>query len=549
MTKYKNIDFAQDLKGSRVGLLTVLYKNPEDPTEWVCRCECGTKKSIKRFYLLDSKSVTFKSCGCLRVKHGFASDGARLPRVYNGMFYRCYKPQHKSYKNYGARGITICEEWLGEDGRTNFFNWAAEEGGLNPDLQIDRIDNDGPYSPENCRWVTKSTNARNKRNTLYISTPYDKEIGFLEAIDKYRKQVLAPTETIRSRIKEGWDAWKAMTTPVESKYDSTHRNPQKLIVLGGLGYFGSNFVKYWTSQYPKFEIYVVDSLTYAGSLQNLAEDFTLNDECYTSDSLPNVKVFIGDIVDLQPLESIGTLSNIFYVINFAAHTHVDNSLEDASPFVHSNIAGVHRVLELIRKYNLQLIHISTDEVLDHSEGIRIKEEGRLAPRNPYSGTKAAAEMLCEAYRTNFKLNLSIVRPCNLYGPSGQNQEKFLPKAITRLLNGEKAVLYGSGEEERDWLLVSDACRALELILKKNKKHKIYHIAPNNEISNKEMLEKILSRLGISWADGVELVDNRLGHDPWYRINNSRIKSLGWAPTPLDEGLDLTLQYYKGKIKQ
>ena len=434
---------------------------------------------------------------------------------------------------------------------------GVKDSTLIPDQRLSELrealvvyDNDGPYAPWNCRFVTKSTNARNKRNTLRISTPYEQDIGLLEAIDKYSKQVQAPTETIRSRIKEGWDAWRAMTTPVESKYDSTkHKNPQKLVVLGGLGYFGSNFVKYWASRYPKFEVYVVDSLTYAGSLQNLTEDFTLQEGCYISPTLPNVKVFIGDIVDLEPLESIGALSNVFYVINFAAHTHVDNSLEDASPFVHSNIVGVHRVLELARKYNLQLIHISTDEVLDHSEGVRVKEGGRLAPRNPYSGTKAAAEMLCESYRANFKLTLSIVRPCNLYGPSGQNPEKFLPKAITNLLSGEKAILYGSGEEERDWLLVTDACKALELILKKNKKHKIYHIAPNNELSNREMLKKVLSRLGISWSEGVKLVDNRLGHDPWYRINNSRIKSLGWNPTSLEEGLDLTIQYYKDKMSK
>jgi dTDP-glucose 4,6-dehydratase len=468
------------------------------------------------------------------------------------MYWRCYKPEHKSYPHYGAKGIEICSEWLGKEGRANFYYWAKANGGEDKSLSLDRIDSNGPYSPENCRFVDLKTQARNKKNNIKISTPYDGEMGLLDAIDKYSKYVKAPTATIRTRIREGWDGWTALITPTMEQFSSKNANPKKLLVLGGLGYFGSMFVKYWSAKYPKYQIVIVDAFTYAGKLTNISDDFSLVDNHYISEKYPNVLVYRGNIEDFEPLESIcRTLTNVFYVVNFAAETHVDNSLQNAYPFVRTNVLGVHRVLEAVKDYNLQLIHISTDEVLDHSEGCRVKEDSaKLAPRNPYAGTKAAAEMLCESYRTNFGLNLSIIRPCNLYGPSGQNPEKFLPKTISRLLEGKKAILYGSGEEERDWLFVEDACEALDLILFKNKKHKTYHIAPNNEISNKETLKKVLDVLGISWEDGVELVENRLGHDPLYRINSSRIRKLGWAPkTSFEEGIRKTVEYFKCKNEQ
>ncbi len=552
MNKKARVDFNQDLTGKEIFFFKVEGIDPNKPINWICICVCGARRSIERSLLIEgaARYGDYKSCGCRRIKHGMGGDDSRFPVIYRGMYWRCYKPQHESYSSYGAKGITICDEWLGEEGRAAFYRWARDNGGDNRKLSLDRKDNNKGYSPENCRFVDKKTQARNKKLRVVISTPFEDEIGLLEALEKYPNEVKAPYDTVRARIQKGWNGWKALTTPVMDQFDSRNSNPRKMLILGGLGYFGSMFVKYWAKEFPKHQILVVDAFTYAGKLSNISSDFTLEGDRFISPAYPNVFVYKGDIADVNPLEDIAkSNSNFFYVVNFAAETHVDNSLENAYPFIHTNVVGTHRVLELVKKYNLQLLHISTDEVLDHSEGCRVKESNaKLAPRNPYSGSKAAAEMLCESYRTNFGLPLTIVRPCNLYGPSGQNEEKFLPRNITRLLNGQKAVLYGVGSEERDWLLVEDACKALHLILKKNKKHRVYHIAPNNEITNKEMLKKVLDLLDISWEDGVELVSNRVGHDPLYRINSSRIRSLGWTPTPLEEGLKKTIDYYKNWTK-
>lgn len=346
--------------------------------------------------------------------------------------------------------------------------------------------------------------------------------------------------------------------------------PRNILLTGGCGYLGSNFVKYWTGAHPEDSIIILDALTYAGRFSNVFTGAYRLDtfdhkgwtwDKYTSPELPNVVVIPGRMEDYNLLNTIASCFSIDLCVSMAAESHVDNSLKNALPFIKTNVEGTFQVLSICKEKNIPLIHISTDEVLkhfapnycDHGEPdfslSRVAEDGVLAPKNPYSGSKAAAEMLCQSYRENFGLPITIVRPTNLIGPSNQANEKFLPKALTNLLNGKKVPLYGEGKEARDWLYVQDACKALDIIINLTKREDIYHIAPNNETSNREILKKVLDRLGISWEDGVELVENRLGHDPWYALDSSKIRSLGWAPTPLEEVLDLTVNYYKDKLSE
>lgn len=342
---------------------------------------------------------------------------------------------------------------------------------------------------------------------------------------------------------------------------------KRILLTGGCGYLGSNFVKYWKEKYLEDYIRNIDALTYAGKLSNLAPghhlDFTLGapSQYWFSSELSGVTTFEGRIEEMEPLNSLLEFNDNDVIIGFAAETHVDNSLQNSYPFMKTNFIGTHNLLELIRKHcpKTPYIHISTDEVLkhqapsycDHDEMnfslARATEDRELEPKNPYSASKAAAEMLCQAYRANFDMDITIVRPTNLIGPENQHPEKFIPKAITNLLSGKKVPLYGEGEEARDWLYVKDACKALDLLINLEKRDSVYHVAPNNETSNKVILKKVLDRLDISWEDGVELVENRLGHDPWYALDSSKIRSLGWAPTPLEEVLDLTVNYYKDKL--
>ncbi len=332
---------------------------------------------------------------------------------------------------------------------------------------------------------------------------------------------------------------------------------RNILLTGGCGYFGNNFVKYWTGAHPEDSIVILDALTYAGRLSNIfSGEYTLSqfnhkgwvwDLYLAPDSPAEVMVVPGRVEDYNILSSIVQSYDIDLVVHMAAESHVDNSLKQALPFIKTNVEGTFQVLTVCRDRNIPLIHISTDETLEHSVGVRAYEDTRLAPRNPYSASKASGELLCQAYRENFNLDITVVRPTNLIGPENQHLEKFLPKAITNLLSGKKVPLYGDGDECRDWLYVKDACKALDLIINSKVRGQIYHVAPNNEHSNKGILLKVLNRLDISWEDGVEHVQNRLGHDPWYALNSDRIRRLGWAPTPLEEVLDLTIDYYKNLI--
>lgn len=337
---------------------------------------------------------------------------------------------------------------------------------------------------------------------------------------------------------------------------------KNILLTGGCGYLGSNFVKYWTKKYPQDSIKVIDKLTYAGRLTNLgtpSEHWSSEDgKFYLIKELPNVKVIPEDVNNIF----LNEYNETDLIIHTCAETHVDNSLQNSKPFMDTNIMGTHRMLLLAKKLEVPFIHISTDEVLahtgpfydDHDEPSfilsRVSEDGaRFAPKNPYSASKAAAEMLCLAYRANYEMDIKVVRPTNLYGPENQALEKFLPKAITNLLSGKKVPLYGTGANYRDWLWVEDLCYALDLIIHNTEVHwDTYHVAPNNETSNKDILKKVLDYLGISWEDGVELVKDRLGHDLSYSLDSSRIRSLGWAPSrSLDDGIKQTVDYYRNKL--
>lgn len=343
---------------------------------------------------------------------------------------------------------------------------------------------------------------------------------------------------------------------------------RNILLTGGCGFLGSNFVKYWTGAHPEDSIIILDALTYAGRLSNVFTGAYHLDtfghkgwtwDKYTSPELPNVAVIPGRMEDYNLLSTVAGCFSIDLCVSMAAESHVDNSLKNALPFIKTNVEGTFQVLSICKEKNIPLIHLSTDEVLkhfapnycDHNELdfslSRVAEDGVLAPKNPYSASKAAAEMLCQAYRANFSMSITIVRPTNLYGGANQALEKFLPKTITNLLSGAKAILYAEGHNYRDWLHVNDLCSALDIIINLPKKDDIYHVAPNNETSNREILKKVLDYLGLSWEDGVEQVPDRLGHDFAYSLDSSKIRSLGWAPSiSLDDGIKDMVQYYKDK---
>lgn len=338
---------------------------------------------------------------------------------------------------------------------------------------------------------------------------------------------------------------------------------RRIFVLGGAGFVFSNFIHYWTQKYPADFIYVLDNLTYAGRLSNLFGDKFVQKEfshkgwtwdAYKGLNLPQVTLVRGAIEDPNILRNMLQWWGADLLILGAAQSHVDNSLKAPLPFVRTNIEGTLQVLEACKEYKVPLYHISTDEVLSHSRVLgapvvsRLSEDASYGPHNPYSATKAAAEHLCSAYRNSFDMDITVLRLCNMYG-GRQHEEKFIPKAITSLLRGTKVPLYTPGNQIRDWLYVEDACRAMDLIIHTEKEHNLYHISAYNERDNYSLLQIILNKLGISWEEGVELVKDRLGHDPIYALNSDRVRDLGWTPkVSLSDGLDKTIAYYKDQLK-
>lgn len=321
-----------------------------------------------------------------------------------------------------------------------------------------------------------------------------------------------------------------------------------ILVTGGAGFIGSNFVKYMLAKY-EYQIVVLDLLTYAGHPINLQE--ISDDSRYDF-----VK---GDIGDRSLLRRLFDQYNFDAVINFAAESHVDRSIENPEVFLRTNVLGTHILLQTAkdhwkvnptdnncRKYkdNAKFIQISTDEVYGTlgKTGL-FTEETNLSPNSPYSASKASADLLVRAYFETYGLPSVITRCSNNYGPY-QFPEKLIPRMINQALNEKALPIYGDGKQVRDWLHVDDHCAAIDIVLHKGKIGDIYNIGGNNEKENIEVVKKILNVLGKS-DKLIEFVDDRLGHDKRYAIDNSKITGeLGWAPFhTFEKGLELTIEWY------
>jgi dTDP-glucose 4,6-dehydratase len=309
----------------------------------------------------------------------------------------------------------------------------------------------------------------------------------------------------------------------------------KLLVTGGAGFIGSNFIHYMLKKYPDCEIVNLDSLTYAGNLENLRE--------IEKDS--RYKFVKGDICDKELVNDL--VKNIDTIVHFAAESHVDRSVLNAEDFVRTNVLGTYNLLEAAKNNgNIRFHHISTDEVFGHLEpnDPAFNELTPYAPRSPYSASKAASDHLVRAYFHTYGLPVTISNCSNNYGPY-QFPEKLIPLFVTNLIEGKKVPVYGDGLNVRDWLYVEDHCAAIDLILQKGKAGETYCIGGDSEKPNIEITKKIIGMLGKD-EKLIEYVKDRPGHDRRYAIDFSKIKDeFGWQPAvSFEEGLKKTIEWYK-----
>ena len=310
-----------------------------------------------------------------------------------------------------------------------------------------------------------------------------------------------------------------------------------ILVTGGAGFIGSNFILYWMSTHKDDHIVNLDKLTYAGNLENLTA--IEHDARYT---------FIhGDIVSHDDVTQ--AMQGVDVVVHFAAESHVDRSIVQAAPFVSTNVVGTHVLLEEAMKQKVKRFHhVSTDEVFGSLElGVdkKFNEQTAYDPHSPYSATKASSDHLVRAYYHTYGLPITITNCSNNYGPF-QFPEKFIPLAITNLIEGKKVPLYGDGLNVRDWLYVEDHCRAIDLVLTKGKIGETYCIGGvTKDIDNRTVIRKILVYFGKTDAE-IEYVNDRPGHDLRYAIDWSKINSeLGWKPAySFDDWLGKTIHWYQ-----
>ncbi|MCX5678001.1 MAG: dTDP-glucose 4,6-dehydratase [Candidatus Omnitrophica bacterium] len=307
---------------------------------------------------------------------------------------------------------------------------------------------------------------------------------------------------------------------------------KRLLVTGGAGFIGSNFIRYMISKYPDYRIVNLDKLTYCGNLENLKD----------IEKHKNYKFIKGDITDKALVEKLAGESDI--IINFAAESHVDRSIMDPGVFVTTNVFGTYTLLEAAKKAGVELFcQISTDEVYGSVESGSSGEDDPLEPNSPYSATKAAADLLARSYFVTFKLPVIITRSSNNFGPY-QYPEKVIPLFITNLTAGKKVPLYADGMNKRDWLYVVDNCEAIDLVLHKGKIGEIYNIGIGGETTNLELTRMLLDVLGRD-ESYIEFVKDRPGHDKRYALDVSKLKALGWKPRhEFKTALELTVGWYK-----
>ncbi len=307
---------------------------------------------------------------------------------------------------------------------------------------------------------------------------------------------------------------------------------KNLIVTGGCGFIGSNFIKRFLRSHSDWKIFNLDKLSYSGNRENtrmLEKD-------------PRYEFILGDVCDPTLVDTL--IKNSDAVIHFAAETHVDRSIDNASEFLRTNVLGTQVMLDAAMKYRIpRYIHVSTDEVYGSVAEGAVKEDAPLLPNSPYSASKAAGDLLVRSYRETFGYRAMIVRSSNNFGPY-QFPEKVIPLFITNLIEGKKVPLYGSGKNQRDWIYVEDNCRAIELVFDKGEDGKTYNIGVGCPITNQELTRTLL-RLMKKGDEQIQFVADRLGHDLRYSIDTTQVELLGFrAEWPFEKALAHTIQWYE-----
>ncbi len=306
-----------------------------------------------------------------------------------------------------------------------------------------------------------------------------------------------------------------------------------MLVTGGLGFIGSNFIRYLLNSYSDVEVINLDAMKYGSNRANLKD--LEGDERY--------RFIMGDISDYELVSKL--VKDVEAVINFAAETHVDRSISSPGSFLQSNVTGVFTILEAIRKNNpeVRFVHISTDEVYGDILNGSFREEDALKPSSPYSASKAAADVFVLAYVRTYGINASITRCTNNYGPY-QFPEKLIPKTIIRASMNLKIPIYGTGKNVRDWIYVLDHCEAVDTVMREGEKGEIYNISGGEERTNLEVVRAILNLMDKD-DSLVEFVEDRPGHDIRYSLDSTKIREeLGWKPKHrFEEGIEETVKWY------
>ncbi len=310
----------------------------------------------------------------------------------------------------------------------------------------------------------------------------------------------------------------------------------KLLITGGLGFMGSDFIRYILDTYPDYQIVNLDKMTYAANKENLAG----------YDTNPNYQLVVGDIAVREDVEQafVAAGGTVDILINFAAETHVDRSIQDPEAFLRTAVLGTYQLLEAAKSKNVnRYIQISTDEIFGEIEEGGFTEESPVQPRSPYSAAKAAGDLLVASYGNTYQMPVITTHCCNNYGPF-QYPEKLIPLSITNLLEGKKVPVYGDGQQVREWIYVRDHSLGIDFIMQHGQPGEVYNLGSGVEKPNLETVKTILNELGLG-EDRIEYVKDRPGHDRRYAIDSSKLRQMGWAPTySFEQGMSETVAWYK-----
>lgn len=305
----------------------------------------------------------------------------------------------------------------------------------------------------------------------------------------------------------------------------------RVLVTGGAGFIGSHFARYLLSKYPDYRVTVLDALTYAGNLSNIADLM----------SNPRFAFYHGDVRDMVVVRNL--VRNHDWVVNFAAETHVDRSILQPGSFLQTDVYGVYVLLEACREFGgKRFLQVSTDEVYGEILEGFAGEDAPLRPRSPYSASKASAELLTQAYYHTYGADVVVTRGSNTYGPN-QYPEKMIPLFITSALEDRPLPLYGDGSQIRDWIYVEDHCAGIDTVLHHGRSGEVYNVAAGNLWKNRAVAEKILEVLGKPLSL-IRSVSDRPGHDRRYAVDTAKLRALGWSPRwEFERGLEQTVEWY------